>query len=286
MTFDPLASPEDLREATRKPPKPEDIHVQRYKGEMKHSRRMPRYKRKELFHELFFGFDPLTVDQPPPPPEVEVAFDDVFAAVRDAGGTAVRLFWHPHFRRWGAFQELKEGYWECFSLFHQAPIEDVLPSDLPDRHYEHLRGMIGERRLPGRRDFEILRSFWNRDTTPEEQDALFAVPEEQTENEAEDQMQAQEADLLDYYWNYVWRSANRGRRGYSIILSEDNRASPETHMEVRRLGYSVRARLGTLAAEELLKEVENGVVHKDLRDEFRDKRRLHEAAKAAQQSAR
>ena len=123
-----------------------------------HARRsanMRPHKKRYLWNEIYGYFDPDSIASPMRAPDhVQSAFEEL---IGKEPGFKLRL--HPWFKRWACFEKTGDGTYSCFSVFMTEAKEGALPSDLDnsDKRYENLRGLMGQHRLPTRRDFEILR---------------------------------------------------------------------------------------------------------------------------------
>jgi len=146
------------------------------------------------------------------PDHVQSAFEDLIG-----GEPEFKLRLHPWFRRWAAFEKVEgagEGAYACFSVFMSEGMENALPADLDnsDGRYENMRGLMGQYRLPTKRDFEILRR--DADVQRLGVDAVvrqLEKPEEEQEREEERVLEDQEWDVLDYNYLAINAAANGGK---------------------------------------------------------------------------
>jgi len=178
-----------------------------------HSRRsasMRPHKKRYLWNEIYGYFDPDSIASPARAPDhVQSAFEDLIGGEPD-----FKLRLHPWFKRWACFEKTGEGTYSCFSVFMTEAKEGALPVDLDnsDKKYENLRGLMGQYRLPTKRDFEILRR--DADVQALGVDGVVAQlekPEDEEEREAERLIADEEWDILDYNYLAINAAANGGK---------------------------------------------------------------------------
>ena len=246
-----------------------------------------RAKKKISFPEIYNYFDPDQLRHPEQPPDhVRVAFEELIASDHP-GDFKLRL--HPWFRRWALFQRFNVGegdVWHCFSVFMEKPVEGKLPSDLAaidDGRYEGLRSLMGEYRLPNRRDFEIIRR--DADITKMGHAAVDARQQEiqDMEHAEADRVAADyEADFLDYNFDLIKAAANGGHRQYvkgeSKEEVEASRRKREYVVEERK-GFKILHRKGSEGARAY-----ESREHAEREERMRKAHLMHQADKAGKQA--
>lgn len=204
-------------------------------------------KKRYQWNEIYGYFDPDSITSPMRAPEqVQSAFEDLIGGEPD-----FKLRLHPWFKRWACFEKTGDGTYSCFSVFMTESKEGALPSDLDnsDKRYENLRGLMGQYRLPTKRDFEILRR--DADIQRLGVDAVvrqLEKPEEEQEREEERVLEDQEWDILDYNYLAINAAANGGKLQI-IAPNRDNsdireKKEAEWHEETKVTGdgrkYKIR----------------------------------------------
>jgi len=193
--------------------------------------------------------------------EPERAPDDVQAAFKDLIGKEpdflLRL--HPYYKRWTVFERTRrEGHWGycVVSIFWQEVEggleDDYLADDYKgDRGKAHLRGLVGEFRVPSARDFKIIRdSADHRLLDPTAMEAKLNEPDLKEERDAACDAEAQKHDFLSYSWNAARDDANQragsGQRLDSFDTIE-NKSNPERWNIEQHVGFRVRTKVGGAA---------------------------------------
>jgi hypothetical protein len=170
-------------------------------------------KKRYQWNEIYGMFDPDSISSSIKAPDhVRAAFEELIG-----GEPEFKLRLHPWFKRWAAFEKVKgagEGAYSCFSVFMTEGREGALPVDLDnsDGRYENMRGLMGQYRLPSRRDFEVLRN--DADTQRLGVDGVIArleKPEDEQAREKERVLQDKEWDVIDYNYLAVNAAANGGK---------------------------------------------------------------------------
>lgn len=176
----------------------------------KRSANMRPHKKRYLWNEIYGYFDPDSIASPIRAPDhVQCAFEELIGGEPD-----FKLRLHPWFKRWACFEKTGDGTYSCFSVFMTEPKEGALPVDLDnsDKRYENLRGLMGQFRLPTKRDFEILRR--DADVQRLGVDAVvhqLEKPEDEQEREKERLIADEEWDILDYNYLAINAAANGGK---------------------------------------------------------------------------
>lgn len=170
------------------------------------------------FPEIFRDYyDPdILAPSPGPPPEVRAAFEDVFPEESKSGKLKIAM--HPFMRRWALWERARvpdegttENSFVCISLFMEKPVEGEIPADLrtTDKRFLHLRGCIGEFRLPNRGDFEIIKRFDRQRSTAEQ---MIGEHMEEVLEKRRTEARFHEAyshDMHGYIFNAIHRKANQ-----------------------------------------------------------------------------
>lgn len=221
--------------------------------------------RRRLHPEIWrHAYDPDTLQSSAlrPPDHVEAQFRSVFGDPRLDGQPQFKLRLHPLFKRWALFEyspRLKS--YQVVQVFTRWPPDapaDYLPADYRPtsmRHLWHLRGRMGDLRLPDQRDFEWLAANVDRARfTADEVEANMLRPQEAAEREAKRQLLDLWQGMVDDDWQQIVNDANRragsGQRlaSYATI---DTELSPAVFEVERRNGWTLKARHGTAAAAEI-----------------------------------
>ncbi len=205
----------------------------------------------------------------PPHPEFEAWIRDIIEpGVTESLRGHFAMAIDPAFRRWTLYQRVatkSQGTWYVrLCIFSGEPTPGRLPADLAgDPAFAHLRGSLGDFKVPTRRDFEMMRERWDRRNV---QGREVGIREGATSiNNGLNREQAAEydernrvmndrvRDMLDYNFRHIWRAANDGMK----LWSNENivpHMNPDRHYIEQRQGYVVRAKKGTRMAERLAEE--------------------------------
>lgn len=205
---------------------------------------------------------------PTPPVGVDTALQEVFGdrLLDDDGQLRIKVRLHPFLKRWCAYERVrKEGqiYWKVFWICQDDPtdLNGELPRDyqnLPSNErkwFEHFSGLIGEFRVPHKRDFEELEKFDTRRHSSTEICTMLEKQEDSRDAERERQMRDYEYGFHEYLaWmaiNEANRRAGSGQRMQSVptVLVRENQ---ERYFIQERDGYKVKCKRGT-ALEAVLK---------------------------------
>ena len=191
--------------------------------------RMSSRRRRELYPEIYGWFDPdLIAAQIEAPPEVMVAFREVFqdwANPKLFDPTRpgwVKLVMHPHFKRWTIFEWTVLPYipgqphrgmaWRPLYISCGPIGTGELPPDLKttDGRYDELRGSVGPYHLPNKEDFWMVREIGDKSLNTEISTTLKSVRDSDKHEKEVDRIRGDKLrDILDYYFNYAVRDANR-----------------------------------------------------------------------------
>lgn len=262
--------PNDLQAKVRSDPDPLDIHVHQTPGEIK-SPGVMRSKRREMFPRLWDirGYDSQKhcghVRQRVPA-YVQAQFDRFMRGINYNGKKRVRISYHPHWNRYVAEQAMPNNAWEVFSIFDEETekfdMEEHVAPDLEARgqhYYQTRNGGVGHFRIPDQEDYNTLREHSYVEHTDVEIEDKLAIPEDEREKDNDREMFDQDLDNLEYYYDAIHRhDHNSGRRRKSVILSPELAAPLNTHEEIQRNGFKVRAKKGTRFAAELRAEARAG----------------------------
>lgn len=231
---------------------PEDLHVDLVGRRV--LRGLSKRQRKDRWPEMFrHGFSKDLIDVPPCPPEnIQAEFKEILGSEPDY---LLRL--HPWWKRWTGWERLRgaqfgEGVYRPFCPFMEEPVAGHLPIDLrtEDGRYHALTGLIGDYRLPTKRDFEFIRQLDRRNGVDAVDEALEKGAEAELA-EKERVMAAREYDLLDYHYLAINRAANSGVRQYAFrdeeLAAELAAIRKQKFREVEKNGYRIRFRHGSRA---------------------------------------
>lgn len=181
---------------------------------------MQRVAKVARFPEIFRPrFDPEEFCKQPIPADVLAAFYDVFGDYARVE-KRLKLAFHPWFRRWAIWEmeaPSKYGHnsWGLIRIIHdpESVRRGYLPEDLQtdDHRYDNLRGLIGNYRLPNRRDFEwtMENAEFGRSGGPDKIVRYLLGLELKRERDAECTQEAFEHDLFSYYFHAKVNEANR-----------------------------------------------------------------------------
>lgn len=193
-----------------------------------------------------------------PPPQVAAWCEELIGKEPEY---IVRL--HPIFRRWCLFQryhftDRKTGKalgraYKLVSLFEEQARDGHLPADYQgEPHLQHLRGRVGDFRLPHRRDFEIIRRVADmRNQSADEVNEKLEEPITARERAIESERESRIHDFNSYYWNAARSDANEGQKMQSTLLDPEGPAPIQKWVEVQRDGFTIRAKVGSPLALEL-----------------------------------
>ncbi len=225
---------------------------------------LPIYVRKVKHWEAFRSIDPDALRAAEEPPsDVQAALEDVMGPDRMRD---LKLRLHPIFRRWTLFERQRDptsgmtNSWGAVSVFQEEPRSGHLPSDLQGRNLGHLRGQMGDYRMPHRKDFEIIEKTDLRKYGYRKVENYLAEPEKAAEREADRIFEDRVEDFHDYHFLMAMAEA---QEHYSKPWSTRT-ITPHTNASrwkiEQRDGYQVRTRVwdeeGDLnAMKELGKEI-------------------------------
>jgi len=218
--------------------------------------------RKALNREIYYGYyDPDCLRSADiAPPQVQAAFEDMVGTEPE-----FKIRRHPLLPDyWAAFQrawhpDAGRSY-QCFSIFMEPPVEEELPSNLKGTvAHAHLRGLIGEPRLPDRRDFEVfVRDADLKRLGPDGVEKQLCKPQDEELREAERVTVDQEHDIIDYNYLRINAAANGGK----LQMIAPNRDDPDERKRLRgdkvmfrtASGLGITAVRGSRHHVELLRE--------------------------------
>lgn len=269
---------EHAREPAKRPlvlrPQKVEAHVQlEPKTDLAHGGQHPRTRRERRpeLHRRYFPEDMIRMAQAgqPPPPEFDVWLREIIepGVVESLRGHfAVAI--DPAYRRWTLYQRVatkNDGTWFArLCVFATEAKPGYLPPDLSgDERFGHLRGAIGDFKVPDRRDFEMVRARWDRRSVKGREVSIrqgasainnrLSAESADAYDARQREMDDRVRDMLDYNFRHIWRAANGGMKLWSnaTIVPHMN---PDKHYIEQREGYLVRAKQGTRIADRLKAE--------------------------------
>lgn len=218
-------------------------------------------QRPELFRRYFSG-DMIRMAQAgqPPPAEFETWIREIIepGVVENLRGQFAMAI-DPAFRRWTLYQRVQtrsdgEAY-ARLCVFAGAARPGYIPPDLDgDPRFGHLRGAIGDFKVPTRRDFEEIREKWDRRSIQGQESSIRAgatsinnrLNREQAAEYDEHNRVMNDAvyDMLTYNYRAINQAANNGTKQWSneTIVPHMN---PERHQITQREGYIAKAKKGS-----------------------------------------
>ena len=238
--------------------------------------RHPRVRRQrspELFRERFsVEFVREMRASCPPPPEWDVWIRDVIepGVVESMRGRFMFAI-HPAYRRWTLWEVVNtrgEGQ-ACkpIMILCGERRDGYLPADLANTgEFEHLRGMIGDFKMPTRRDLEMLRENFDRRAIDgrevsvrqgsQHQNRLHDAAQKKAYEEKSRVMDDQVRDILSYGFRHIWRAANNGTKQWSneTIVPHMN---PRKWRYEEKNGYRVKTRIEAHVLAAKVEEVAN-----------------------------
>lgn len=266
------------REPAKRPlvlrPQKVRAHVQlEPKTELAHggqSHRVRKERRPELF-QRYFSEDMIRMAQAgqPPPAEFEAWIRDIIepGVVESLRGQFLVAI-DPAFRRWTLYQRVatkSDGTaYARLCVFAGEARPGYLPADLSgDERFGHLRGAIGDFKVPTRKDFEMIRERWDRRSVNGQEVSIrkgasainnrLSAESSREYDERQRVMSDRVRDMLDYNFRHIWQAANNGTKQWSneTIVPHMN---PDRHYLEQREGYLVRAKKGSRIADRLAVE--------------------------------
>lgn len=223
-----------------------------------------RQQRPELF-QRYLPIDMVRSAQAgqPPLPQFEAWIRDILepGVVESLRGRFLMAI-DPAYRRWTLYQivNTKHDGQACSRLcvFAGTPRPGYLPSDLDgDPRFAHLRGSIGDFKVPNRLDFEEMRGSWDRRSVNGQETSIRAgsthinnLHNRKQAKEYEDKLNRahdQVLDIIEYNFRTVWQAANNGMK----LWSNENIVplmNPRKYRYEQRNGYKVKT---TIPREEL-----------------------------------
>lgn len=203
-----------------------------------------------------------------PPDDVLEAFNDVFSYC--GAGTPdsdVFLGYHPWLRRWCMFEKYtKKGtelYWSLVTIFHDDMTveEDYIPTDYrDDEKMHHYAGLIGEYKMPSRRDFAELVRFDTRRNGVKAVMKAYHDDKEARKREQDCIIEAFTHDFFTYHERLYMHEANQkaGCMQKTWCVQTDYvdqlRTDPRFYLIEKRPGYTVRRKRTKEEWEQALKE--------------------------------
>lgn len=166
------------------------------------------------------------------------------------------LFIDPAYQRWTLGQIVNtkrngQGVARCAVFAHEAR-PNYLPADLDDERFRHLRGRIGDFKVPDRRDFEEMREKWDRRIAKGEETGIRAgatniakrIGREKRDeyNDKNRVMNDQVRDMLEYNFRHVWQAANNGTKQWSNETITPQRNPRKWRIEQKQ-GYALKTRI-------------------------------------------
>lgn len=128
----------------------------------------------------------------------------------DAPGKFV-VAWHGWLNRLALFELVRNPKvgpaYQMVTIFQTEPMPGMLPADLDHFHHRHLKGCIGQIRIPDRRDFELIRETSRRRPIEEIEEA-FDREQVATAAAIEYKQDQEREEAHDYIWNAVHDAAN------------------------------------------------------------------------------
>ena len=231
---------------------------------LKHDGQHPvvrRQQRPELFRR-YFSTDMIRMAQAgqPPPAELETWIREIIepGVVESLRGRFAMAI-DPAFRRWTLYQRVRtknDGEaWARICVFAGETKAGYLPADLDgDPRFGHLRGAIGDFKVPTRRDFEEIRAKWDRRSVQGEEVGIrqgatainnrLNAEAAKAYDEQQRVMDDYVYDMLTYNYRHINRAANNGTKQWSnaTIVPHMN---PERHQITQREGYIAKAKKGS-----------------------------------------
>jgi len=180
-----------------------------------------------------------------PPPDVQAALEDVMGPERMS---RLKLRLHPLFKRWTLFERVcdpsgNEYAWRPVWLCSEDAVEGRLPLDLQGQGIDHMTGLMGDYRLPDRRDFELLEKF---DRWKYGVDGIVSFLQNQ-ETKATHEEMARFGDFThDWLDHYFWMAMRDAQEHYSRPWSTraiEPHKSPARWKVEEKDGFSVRTRV-------------------------------------------
>lgn len=187
-----------------------------------------------------------------PPKELQRQLEEVFVNWwKDANGQErLKLRMHPHIRRWCLWEKafipsLGKNLWKCFWICQDEPKKGQLPADLQgDKLKAHFTGVIGEFRLPNRKDFIEVEQYNRKKygvTAVTDQAGKWQGEEEAAlEAKANEQIHA----FLDENWFLAMDEANQAAGSGQYMRSSHcanwtHKGSVERYRRIQKNGYVV-----------------------------------------------
>ena len=153
-----------------------------------------------------------------PPDHVQSAFEDVFGRDRltENGEERLKLFFHPVLKRWCMLERhydplAGENFWQVISRFQEeVPHDNYLPDDLKENKFvQQMEGLIGDYRLPNKRDFEEIERFDSKKYTPTDIENMVAQRELDQKAALDSDMESFDHDFVSYYGWQLQADANQ-----------------------------------------------------------------------------
>lgn len=161
-------------------------------------------------------YDPDLYRDERPPPELQVALEEIFGEAAVSGKVKLRL--HPWFRRWSLWERMStshgENVWNCFWICHEKSRPDYLPPDLNEQRFENLRGDMGDFKVPTRTDLQLVRELADTQYNPLVKRVKLATKwRDDVKKESDRVFEAFHHDMLHYMFRMAYRDANDGQKG-------------------------------------------------------------------------
>lgn len=175
-----------------------------------------------------------------PPDHIQSQLAEVMGAERMRD---LKLRLHPLWMRWALFERERrpEGeVWVPISIFMENPKEGYLPQDLQQEDLAHLTGVIGDFRLPTRKDFEILERTDVKKYGYRAVENYLAEPEKETQRDTEREIQDQTHDFLSYH-QWLAKQEFLGGRPWSVP-TVNLFSNPERWAYIQKEGFRIRVR--------------------------------------------
>lgn len=189
-----------------------------------------------------------------PPNHVQSQLEEIMGPERMRD---LKLRLHPLWMRWTLFEREKrpEGEtWAPISVFMEPAKEDYLPQDLQKEDLRHLTGIIGDYRLPARKDFEILERTDVKKYGYRSVENYLAEPEKEHQRDGERQFEDQAHDFLSYH-QWLAKQEFLGGRPWSVptveLFSDTSR-----WVTIEKEGYKIRVKRFSPAHYSLVNEEE------------------------------
>ena len=180
---------------------------------------------------------------------MQAALEDVMGPDRMKD---LKLRVHPLFKRWTLFERVRdpkgaERAWRPISIFQEPARPGHLPQDLRgDKYAAHVEGVIGDYRLPHKRDFEIIEKADVKKYGNVAVENELAVPEQAAERAVDSHFDSFTDDFLDYNFWLAMREANEKAGMYGKQWSTrtvEPRTNPKRWKMEQKVGYAVRTRV-------------------------------------------